>query len=753
MIENGVCEVEPNNCYSRTLKFSDVNYRDASREAKKSIFDHYADALNSADPNMGLQITIQSKKLDMTTLQRRMFYAMQGDSLDPYRRDINHILADRVQSGQSELIREKYITFSVVNEDQQSALRTLGQLENTLMSKWKNIGCETSTMTGAQRMEMLHSILRPDEPYQFDYRSLFLSGLSTQDYLAPTSFSFASKDSFHFGDNIGRVLFAKEYDRNLTDQVLDAISDLQMEMVITLHIRIMDQAEALNMVEQKIAFMDSEQERASRKAVQQGYNPDMSMSYEFKHGYEEAVGLFNDLQTMDQKLFKVTFLVYTYAKTTEELEDNVAEICRTARSKGITLQALDYQQEAGFNSVLPLGKNYIDIERSLPTASAAILIPFTNQELMQSGGISYGINSNSGNLILFDRTTMASGNGMILGVTGGGKSFAAKQEMINVLLRDPNAQIFVIDPEREYAALTKAVGGSYIHISPGSTEHLNPMDITTAYGDGEDSTKLKSSFITSLCSTLVHGQLTPQQKSLIDRACILSYQPFFASTKKAVPTLKDFYKILNSFSEPEAQDIALALETYIQGSLSAFANPTNVVTDARMVVYDIRDLGNELKTLGMLVVLDQIWNRLTRNRDDRKHTYIYIDEIQLLLSNEYSSNYFFELWGRSRKYGGIATGITQNVTTLLSTLNGQRMLSNSQFVLALKQSATDRDSLAEVLGLSPEQGRALTSAETGQGLLCAGGADGVIVPFTNRIPTDSELYRLITTKLDEQLIV
>lgn len=752
MIENGICEVEADACYSKTLKFSDINYRDASREVKKTIFDNYAEALNSADPNTALQITVQTKKLDMVTLQEHVCYPMQEDGFDSYRREINSILSERVRSGQSQLLREKYLTFAITGEDEQTAQRTLGQLENTLVSRWGSIGCETVPLTGAQRMELLHSILRPDEPFDFDYRSLWLSGLDTKDYLSPDSFSFAEKDSFRFGGHYGRILFAKEYQRNLTDQVLDAISSLQMELVATLHIRIMDQAQAVELVEHKIAAMDREISSASRRSVAQGINPELAMSYEFKHGYEEAVSLFNDLQAMDQKLFKVTLLVYTYADSPEELDANTAEICRTARAKGVTLQPLDYQQEAGLNSTLPIGQNYIEIERSMPTAAAAILIPFTNLELMQRGGMSYGVNANSGNLILLDRTRMLSGNGVILGVTGGGKSVAAKLEILNILLRDPDAEVIIIDPEREYAALTQALGGSYIHISPGSAQHLNPMDISGSYGDDEDPTKLKSAFITSICSTLVR-QITPQQKSLIDRACIAAFRPFFSGRNAVMPTLKDFYEILMSFSEPEAKDIALALETYISGSLSAFANPTNVETDARLVAYDIRDLGAELRTLGMLVVLDQVWNRLTQNRSKRRHTYIYIDEIQLLLSNEYSSNYFFELWGRCRKYGGIATGITQNVSTLLHSHDGQRMLSNSEFVLALKQSVSDRDALAKVLGLSPEQGRALTSAESGQGLLCAGGAGGAIVPFTNRIPESSELYRLITTKLEEQVIV
>lgn len=747
-----MCAVEAGNWYSKTMRFDDVNYTDASREVKKGIFNRYAECLNTVDPNMALQITILTKHVDLQSLERDMFYRFQGNRFDKYRREINEILTSRIQSGQSDLICEKYVTYSVsVHGSQMEALRSLNQLETTLSSRWKSIGCVTHVLSGKERLELLASLLQPGDHFQFDYRDLLLSDLTTKDYIAPNSFSFKEKDYFQFDDHYGCVLFAKTINSNLTDELVNVLSRLPMELVLTIHVSIMDQAVALEMVQRKIAFMDQEQVQASQKAVQQGYNPDMAMSYEWKRGYEEAVELFNDLQSRDQKLFQVTLLAYTWADSPEELNAQVSELRRTSKGIGVTFAPLSNQQEAGINSILPLGRNYVPITRTLTTAATAIMIPFSNQELFQPGGISYGINSNSGNLIIFNRLSLLVANGFILGSPGSGKSVTAKTELLNYFLRDPEAEIFVIDPEREYAALVKALDGSYIHISPGSPEHINPMDINMDYSDDEDPLRLKASFITSLCSTLVGGQLSHQQKSLVDRASTVVYRQYFASHgRKPVPTLADFYDTLKSFAEPEAQDIALALETYIKGSLSAFAHSTNVEVNSRLIAYDVRDLGKELRTLGMLVVLDQIWNRVTRNRDLRKHTYIYIDEIQLLFSNEHCSTFFFELWSRARKYGAVPTGITQNVQTLLRSDDARRMLSNSEFVIALNQSSDDRDDLARILNISEEQCRNLTTSEAGQGLICAGGA---IIPFVNRIPHDTELYKLITTKLEEQMIV
>lgn len=749
MLEDGLCEIIPNQSYSKTIAFDDVNYTDLSDNMRAGIFDRYAECLNSIDTDMSLQMTVQTRKIDMEKIEQQLFYSMQEDGLDDYRREVNQIITDRVDGGRSELIRQKYITISA-DGTLDDARRSLTQMESALRSRWQALGSQTHSLSGRERLELMHDMLNPDERLMFDYSELLYSGLTTKDAIAPSSFTFKEKSSFEFGSRYGQVLFAQSYEQNLSDELIHSLSSLSMEMVLTLHIRIIDHATAVKLVESKISFMESEQVRASQRAISQNYDPEIALSYEFKHGYNEAIALLDDLRVRDQNMFKVTMLAYTYGSTKEELSDKVRELCRVAKAKGVTFKPLDYQQEAGINSVLPIGKNFIPFERTMPTSSVSILIPFANQELFQPGGVCYGLNTISGNMIVLDRCNLLAANGMILGKTGSGKSFAAKTELVNLRLRYPDADIIIIDPEREYSALVQALGGSYIHISPGSAEHINPLDISLDYNGEDDPLLLKSSFVVSLCSLLLKGELTNQQLSLIDRACILVYRPYFASGgKKPVPTLKDFNDMLKSFPEPAAQDIALALEAYIDGSLSAFSHSTNVDTGAQLVAYDVRDLGSSLKTLGMMVVLDQVWNRITQNRNQRRRTYFYIDEIQLLFSNEYCSDFFFELWSRARKYGAVPTGITQNVETMLNTTNARRMLSNCSFLLALSQNSNDElDALAQLLGISPEQAHYMKSSEPGRGLLYA---EGAVLPFVNPIPKDTGLYQVLTTKLDEQL--
>lgn len=749
MLEDGLCEIMPGQAYSKTIVFDDVNYTDLSDNMRAGIFDRYAECLNSIDTDMSLQLTVQTRRVDLDMIEQQLFYGMQKDGLDVYRREANQIITDRVDGGKSELVRQKFITISA-DGSLEDARRSLNQMESSLRTRWQHLGSQTRVLSGRERLELMNDMLNPGERLMFDYRELLTSGLTTKDAICPTSFSFREKSSFAFGSYYGQVLFAQSYEQNLSDELIHSLSSLSMEMVLTLHIRIIDHAKAVKLVESKISFMESEQVRASQRAISQNFDPEIALSYEFKHGYNEAISLLDDLRVRDQNMFKVTLLAYVYGKTREELTDKVRELCRVAKAKGVTFKPLDYQQEAGINSVLPIGKNLIPFERTMPTSAVSILIPFANQEIFQPGGICYGLNTISGNMIVLDRCSLLAANGMILGKTGSGKSFAAKSELVSLRLRYPDADIIIIDPEREYSALVQALGGSYIHISPGSTEHINPMDISMDYNGEDDPLLLKSSFVVSLCSLLLRGELTNQQLSLIDRACILVYRPYFSSNgKKPAPTLKEFNAMLKSFPEPEAKDIALALEAYIEGSLSAFSHPTNVDTGAQLVAYDVRDLGSSLKTLGMMVVLDQVWNRITQNRNQRRRTYFYIDEIQLLFSNSYCSDFFFELWSRARKYGAVPTGITQNVETMLNTTNARRMLSNCSFLLALAQNSNDElEALAQLLGISPEQARYMKSSEPGRGLLYA---EGAVLPFVNPIPKNTELYRVLTTKLDEQL--
>lgn len=400
------------------------------------------------------------------------------------------------------------------------------------------------------------------------------------------------------------------------------------------------------------------------------------------------------------------------------------------------------------NSTMPVGKNSIEIQRTLTTASTGIFVPFTAQELFQEGGMYYGLNALSRNLIFFNRKTLKNPNGFILGTPGSGKSFSAKREIVNVLLNTED-EVLIIDPECEYVQLAKGFGGEIIHISAGSKAHINPLDITMDYADDDNPLLLKSEFVLSLCELLVGGRngLTAAQKTVIDRACRMTYQSYFANPKKnPVPTLKDFYGVLIEQPEKEAISIALSLELYIEGSLSVFANPTNIDTNNRLIVFDIRDLGKQLKTMGMLIVLDQIWNRITQNRALGKRTWIYIDEIYLLFQNEYSANYLFELYKRARKWGAIPTGITQNVEDLLVSDLARRMLSNTDFVMMLNQATSDRVELAALLNISNQQLSYVTNSQEGQGLLFAGNS---IIPFIDKFPTDTELYSMMTTKIEE----
>jgi type IV secretory pathway VirB4 component len=465
---------------------------------------------------------------------------------------------------------------------------------------------------------------------------------------------------------------------------------------------------------------------------------------------EEAGELLDDLINKNQKMFFVSVVIVHFADSLELLKRDTNTLNNIARKYVCSLGILNYQQEEALKSVLPLGKNYLKISRTLTTESTAILLPFNIQELIQEQGMYYGKNAISKNLLIFNRLALKNPNGFILGTPGSGKSFTAKREMINVLL-NTNDDVIIIDPEREYTKLAKNLGGEVIEISAGSGNYLNPLDMTENYSDNENPLCLKSEFIMSLCACLLGGStatITAAEKTIIDRSLKKTYEKYFNSgfNKKYIPTLNDFQNVLESQNERAAKDLAVALELYTRGSLSVFSNKTNVNVDNRFVIYDTKDLGKQLKTMGLLIVLDNIWNRITENRQKGKRTWIYIDEIYLLFTTDYSANFLFELYKRARKWGGIPTGITQNVEDLLGNDLAKSMLANSDFLMMMNQAPTDRIHLANLLNISEAQLTYITNSNEGEGLLFSGNA---IIPFEDKFPKNTELYRIMTTKVDE----
>ena len=743
MFDNGVCEID-DTLYSKTLQFSDINYQIARLETQKSIFARYCEVLNYFESTIAMQLSIINRRIAADDF-KKILMKDQTDGFNPYRKEMNDMLEMKAMEGFSGIRREKYITYSVESTSRLKANQNLSLIEADLTSEFRSLGCEVKPLSGHERLELLHSMTCPDEKFDWDYNTLIESGVTTKDAIAPASYDFSEKSTFMFGDKIGQVLFLKDLPADVSDRLVTALSDLPINLNITIHIKSYEQDKAISMVRSKISFMEQQKIDEQKKALKSGYDAEM-ISYELRYSLDEAQELLDHLQNKNQKLVKATILLYTFADTKEELSENIYQIMAEGRKYNCKFAPLDLMQEEGINSIYPLGKNHVEITRNLTTASTAIFIPFTTQELYQENGIYYGQNALSKNMIILNRKSLKAPNGFILGTPGSGKSFAAKREIINLLLADPDAEVLVIDPEREYTTLCQNFEGEVVNISASSRNYINPFDVTMDYSDDENPLTLKREFITSLCETLI-GTTTSKQRSLIDRACRIAYQGYLADPKRnEMPTLRDFYGALKNQPEEEAQSLALDLEIYTEGSLSVFANQTNVDTENRFIVFDIKDLGKQLRTLGMLIVLDQIWNRITKNRAIGKRTWIYIDEIQLLFTNEYSANYFFELWSRSRKWGAIPTGITQNVETLLLSDLARRMLSNSEFIMMLRQSTPDKAELADLLDISEQQLNFITNNREGEGLIFAGNA---IIPFVDQFNKNTRLYEMITTKPDE----
>ena len=750
MWPDGICRVADGH-YTKTIQFQDINYQLSQNEDKAAIFEGWCDFLNYFDSSIQFQLSFLNLAASEETFARAINIPLQGDDFDSIRVEYMTMLQNQLAKGNNGLIKTKYLTFGVDADSLKAAKPRLERIETDILNNFKRVGVAAESLDGKARLAQLHGIFHMDEqvPFRFEWEWLAPSGLSTKDFIAPSGFEFRTGKQFRMGKKYGAVSFLQILAPELNDRMLADFLDMESSLIVSLHIQSVDQIKAIKTVKRKITDLDKSKIEEQKKAVRAGYDMDIIPSDLATYG-AEAKKLLQDLQSRNERMFLVTFLVLNTADNPRQLDNNVFQASSIAQKYNCQLTRLDFQQEEGLMSCLPLGLNQIEIQRGLTTSSTAIFVPFTTQELFQNGkeALYYGINALSNNLIMVDRKLLKNPNGLILGTPGSGKSFSAKREIANCFLLT-NDDIIICDPEAEYAPLVERLHGQVIKISPTSTNYINPMDLNLDYSDDESPLSLKSDFILSLCELIVGGKegLQPVQKTIIDRCVRLVYQTYLNDPRpENMPILEDLYNLLRAQEEKEAQYIATALEIYVTGSLNVFNHQSNVDINNRIVCYDIKELGKQLKKIGMLVVQDQVWNRVTINRAAHKSTRYYIDEMHLLLKEEQTAAYTVEIWKRFRKWGGIPTGITQNVKDLLSSREVENIFENSDFVYMLNQAGGDRQILAKQLGISPHQLSYVTHSSEGEGLLFYG---STILPFVDHFPKNTELYRIMTTKPQE----
>ena len=748
MYPDGICKVTEKK-YSKSIAYDDINYQLAQADDKTAIFENWCDFLNYFDATVSVQLSFINRGTRSGGAEEVIAIPAQNDAFNSIRTEYADMLKHQLAKGNNGFVKSKYITFSVEADNLNAAKARLARIETDILNNFKVLGAAARPMTGYERLEALHSVFHPEgEPFRFSWDWLIPSGLTTKDFIAPSSFRFGEGRYFRMGRKIGAVSFLEILAPELNDRMLADILDLETGIVVNLHIKSIDQTEAIKTIKRKITDLDKMKIEEQKKAVRSGYDMDIIPSDLAMFG-GEAKNLLQDLQSRNERMFLLTFLVVNMADTKRKLENDIFAAAGIAQKYNCALTRLDYQQEAGLLSSVPIGENLIPIQRGLTTSSTAIFIPFITQELFQQGAaLYYGLNALSSNMILCDRKRLKNPNGLILGTPGSGKSFAAKREITNAFLITDD-DIIICDPEAEYYPLVRRLHGQVIRISPTSTQYVNPMDINLNYSEDDNPLALKSDFLLSLCELVIGGKegLMPVEKTVIDRSVRNVYRPFLAAPDPAkMPILGDLYDELLRQPEPEAARVAAALELYVSGSLNVFNHRTNVELSNRLVCFDIKQLGKQLKKLGMLIVQDQVWNRVTINRAEKKSTRYYMDEFHLLLKEEQTAAYSVEIWKRFRKWGGIPTAITQNVKDLLSSREVENIFENSDFVLMLNQAQGDREILARQLNISPQQMKYVTHTEAGEGLIFYG---NVVLPFLDRFPQNTELYRVMTTRPEE----
>lgn len=733
--------------FSKTFRFTDINYAIAAKDDQMAMFLQWCAVINALDVGAAIKLSLYNRRVNRADYEQSIMMPMRNDAQDVYRREWNEFILEQATSSSNNITQDKLLTISVQKKNIEEARSYFARINAELQARFAQLSSSLTALDAKERLRIFHDFFRSgrEEEYQFDLRCSARRGHSPLDYICPDSIEM-EKDHYCIDGRWGRVLYLRDYANYIKDTLIQELCDLNRTMILTIDMIPVPTDEA---VKQTTLQLDKVEANVTRYNQRQQANQNFTgaIPHDMELQRKEAKEFLDDLTTRDQRMLLCCVTMTHTAPSLEELDSDTESLLSLARKHLCQMSTLKYQQSDGLNTVLPYGVRTIDTLRTMTTESTAVLMPFKTQELFDGGGICYGHNIISKNLIVINRKNLLNGNGFVFGVSGSGKSFLSKEEFVNIVLNTDD-DVLLIDPEQEYGRLVRALGGEVINISATSPNHINAMDVSREYGDVENPIILKSEFILSLCEMAVGtGVLNAKEKSLIDRCIAATYKGYVQRgfTGKP-PTLQHFHQELLKQAEPEAREIALAIELFTRGSLDTFAQQTNVDTMNRIVCYDIHELGKQLKPLGMLVVLDAIYNRIARNRERKHNTWIYIDEIYLLFQNEYSSNFLFELWKRVRKMGACCTGISQNLEDMLQSHTARTMLGNSEFLILLNQAASDRAELARLLNISDTQLNYITNADVGKGLIrCAGS----IVPFESQFPRDSRLYRLMTTKLEE----
>ena len=728
--------------HSRTWRFSDVNYAAASEDDQRGIFLSYGGVLNSLPTDAAAKVTIINRRLNPVDFERTMLMKERGDGLDKYRREANAILTQRAAESNN-LVQEKYITLSIPQRKIEESRAYFRRVDANLSKSFGRLDSGARPVSNHDRLRILHDFFRPGEEqyFTFDLTAAIRRGLDFKDLICPDGMRFRAS-YFEMGDKVGRVLFLKDYASYIKDSMISALSDFPRNLMLSIDILPIPTDEAVREIQSRIMGIETDITRWQQRQNDKN-NFTATVPYDLEQLRGEAKEFLADLTERDQRMmFAVVTLVHI-ADSLEQLDADTDALLSIGRENLCQFSVLRYQQEDGLNTVLPYGLRRVKALRTLTTESTAVLMPFRVQEIQDPGGLSYGVNAISKNLLICDRKRLISPHAFYLGVSGSGKSVGMKDTVNNVIL-STNDEVIIIDAEREYGPMTRSRGGVVVEISPNSPHHINPLEVALDYVDGENPIAMKSELITSILEQQMGmGRLSGSHKSIIDRCTANVYQDYFSSRGKApMPQLTDWRNEVMRQADPEAREIALAAELITEGSLNVFAHPGNVDMNNRIVTFDLYEMGEQLRPTALVVTLEAIQNRVMENRKRGKFTWVFLDEVYLYFKYHYSGEFLYRAWKRFRKYAGIMTAATQNVEECLKSETARLMLANSEFLLLFNQAATDRAELGRLLHISDTQMGYITNAEPGHGLLKMGGS---LVPFANTISRDTELYRTLST--------